>query len=146
MFVHAKTKHLLFMFSLLLQVYQYYDYNDNKYSYTCCCYGNGYQDVFFWEKKYTMKWKTKHTHCPNISKKLNIHTVQISQKNKTYTLSKYLKKTKHTHCPNISKKQNIHTVQISLKSERKVIERGKTISLTHKYMTANFSGLVLALQ
>ena len=54
--------------------------------------------------------KTKHTHCPNISKKLNIHTVQISQKNKTYTLSKYLKKTKHTHCPNISKKLNIHTV------------------------------------
>ena len=40
------------------------------------------------------------------------------------------------------KNKKYHTVRTFPKSNRKIVERGKLIPLTHKYMTAHFPGLV----
>ena len=49
------------------------------------------------------------------------------------------------HCINKIKKKKYHMIRTIPKSNKQIVERGKNYT-TNKYMTANFPGLVQALQ
>jgi hypothetical protein len=49
-------------------------------------------------------------------------------------------------CNKMKNKEKHHTVGTFPKSNRTIVERGKTVPFSHKYMTSHFSGLLQAFQ